>query len=558
MIRFLALFLIFWSVPSYAQESLKPANSAVVSAHPIATKVGGDILGGGGNAFDAAVAVSATLGVVEPFGSGLGGGGFWLIYDAKADDFMVIDARETAPAAAHKDMYLDEQGDVIKGASRQGALSAAIPGLPAALVSVNDHFGSMALPDVLAPSIEYARDGFAIDARYINGATYKKDSLLENDEAASIFLDEGQVPKEGWVLKQPDLAQTLSLIAKHGDHGFYGGENAQKMVDDVHANGGIWTLGDLNNYFAYNREAVIFNYKGARIIAPSLPSSGGLVLANAFNILSGYDLDALSDLDRKHVSVEAMRHAYHNRARYMGDEDFIGVPSGPIISSEMAAQQRTMISMDKAKPSADLEMSVAPDTAPKGTETTHFSVIDEQGNFVAVTQSINFWFGAAFVPKGTGVLLNNEMDDFVIKAGEANGYGLVGTHANGIAPNKRPLSSMSPVFVETDRGVLMVGTPGGSRIISMNMLAIMAYLDGASAQDIVTAPRFHHQFMPDELLYEAGALTEEEITGLKAKGHILRQSSRQYGNMQVIEWDYKTNKVITASDPRGAGAGRVY
>ena len=454
-------------------------------------------------------------------------------------------------------MYLDKNGEVIKGASTKGALAAGIPGLPAAFIAINKKYGSMKLGDVLAPAVKAAREGFAVDDRYINGVRYKRDMFLENEAAASIFLDRGDVPKDGWVLKQSDLANTLENIAQKGMSGFYDGDIATKMVNDVVAHGGIWSLDDLRGYHVVERSPVIMNYRGARIIAPPLPSSGGLVLSNIFNILSGFDLTALSSANRKHVIIEAMRHAYYNRALYMGDSDFVDVQIKSITSMKNADSQRKKIDMDKALLSASLSLSV--DNVPKGTDTTHFAVIDKWGNRVAVTQSINFWGGSGFVPKGTGVLLNNEMDDFTIKVGVENGYGLQGTKANEIAPNKRMLSSMTPTFVENEHGVLIVGTPGGSRIISMNLLAILNYLDGKSAKEIVTAPRYHHQFMPDEVVYEQGAFNAEEIKALEAKGHILNnQASSGYGNMQVILWDYKTGKISTASDPRGVGAGRVY
>jgi len=540
-----------------AGEDKTPPKAAVVSAHHLATKAGMDILAKGGNAYDAAVAVSAMLGVVEPLSSGIGGGGFWLLYEAKTKGYNVIDARETAPLATKADMYLDEKGEVIKGISTKGALAAGIPGLPAAFVAINKKYGSMKLGDVLTPAVKVAREGFAVDERYINGAHYKRDMFLENEEAASIFLDNGNVPKDGWILKQRDLANTLESIAIKGLKGFYDGDIAAKMVNDVVKHGGIWSLGDLRDYHVIERNPVIMNYRGARIIAPPLPSSGGLVLSNIFNILSGFDLTALSSANRKHVIIEAMRHAYYNRALYMGDSDFVDVPVDYIISKEMSDKQRKKIDMDKALPSALLSLSF--DNLPKGTDTTHFAVIDKWGNRVAVTQSINFWGGSGFVPKGTGVLLNNEMDDFTIKVGVENGYGLQGTKANEIAPNKRMLSSMTPTFVENERGVLIVGTPGGSRIISMNLLGILNYIDGKSAKGIVAAARYHHQFMPDEVVYEQGAFNAMEVKALEAKGHTLKkQSSSGYGNMQVILWDYTTGEVTTASDPRGVGAGRVY
>ena len=547
------LISVFSVTSAFAQDVRKPPSAAVVSAHPKATQAGLDILANGGNAYDAAIAVSAMLGVVEPYSAGLGGGGFWLLYDAKSNAYSVLDARETAPLAATANMYLDAQGNIIKGASMKGPLSAGIPGLPAAFVEL-DKSGNLTLEEILTPAIDAAQKGFPVDARYVNGVRVKKDFLLENQEAASIFLDNGNVPEQGWLLKQPDLAQTLRLIAKDGHAGFYNGPVAEKMVTDVKAHGGIWALEDFKSYKIIKRDPMVFNYKNAKIIAPPLPSSGGVVLHNIFNILSGYDLSTYSGVDQKHLNIEAMRHAYFHRV-FMGDSDFVDVPVEKITSNEMAQVQRSKIDLDRALPSATL-MEVTAEN--KGADTTHFSVIDKDGNRVAVTQSINFWFGSGFVPKGTGVLLNNEMDDFTIKTGAANGYGLVGTKANAVAPGKRMLSSMTPTFVENDRGMMMIGTPGGSRIISMNLLGILGFLEGKSAKEINAMKRYHHQFMPDEAVYEGGALSREEEQALEAKGHILKKSNRDYGNMQIIIWDYENNTLDTASDPRGEGAGRVY
>lgn len=547
---------LLFGLSAHAEVPKTPKQAAVVSAHPLATQVGLDILAQGGNAFDAAVAVSAMLCVVEPFSSGIGGGGFWLSYDSKTDNYRVLDSREVAPMAATPDMYLDDNGDVIQGASTVGPLSAAIPGMPASFVKMNDQYGSLSLETVLAPAIKAAREGFPVDARYVRGAKHKKDILLKNEDAVRIFLNNGEVPKEGWILKQPDLANTINLIAKKGMSGFYDGEIAIQMVADVTDNGGIWSLDDLRGYHVVERSPVVTTYKNARIIMPPLPSSGGLVLSNIFNILSGYDLNTHTSSDQKHIILEAMRHGYYNRALYMGDSDFVTVPVRKILSQDMAYQQRQKISFDKAYPSTSMPLAHSKNT--EGNDTTHFAVIDENGNRVAVTQSLNFWAGSGFVPKGTGVLLNNQMDDFTIKSGVENGYGLLGTKANAIAPEKRMLSSMTPTFVETDAGMMMMGTPGGSRIISMNLLGILNFMNGKSADEIVKAPRYHHQYMPDVVVYEKGALSEAEMTDLKAKEHTLKESERGYGNMQVIVWNYKTGTISTASDPRGKGAGRVY
>ncbi len=533
----------------------KPSRAAIVSAHPLATLAGQEILKKGGNAFDAAIAVSSTLGVVEPFGSGIGGGGFWLIYHSETDKYHVLDAREKAPLAATKDMYLDNNGNVIKGLSTSGALSAAIPGIPAVWYETSSQFGLLPLQDVMEFAIDKARTGFPVDERYISGARYKLLDLKKNKEAASIFLHDNEVPEVGWILRQKDLAQTLLSVAKKGKSGFYEGAIAKSMVEDVQRHGGIWSLEDLMQYSVIERSPVFIKYKNAQIIAPPLPSSGGLVLTNILNILSGYDLDRLTPLDRKHLIIEAMRHGYHNRAIYMGDSDYVSVPTQAIVSSAMAERQRSLISIEKATSSAALPISKHNEE--KGTETTHFSIIDAQGNMVSATQSINFWFGSGVVARGTGVLLNNQMDDFTVKVGSANGYGLVGVEANAISPEKRMLSSMTPIIAHTKDNAAILGTPGGSRIISMNLLALMSFLDNPDSKNILSTPRYHHQYLPDKVIYEENAFTENELTGLKNKGHIL-EKSRNFGNMPLIILNKKTGAVETYSDPRGMGAGRVY
>ena len=290
-------------------------------------------------------------------------------------------------------------------------------------------------------------------------------------------------------------------------------------------------------------------------MSASPPSSGGVAVVDALHILSGYDLHAFDSATRKHLVIEAMRRAYRDRALYLGDPDFVQMPLAQLISQDYAAGQRTSIRTDKAMPS---DMLPGIESEPAGTQTTHFSVLDADGNRVAATISVNLFFGSGYMAPKTGVLLNNTMDDFSIKPGRPNAFGLVGGTANAIAPNKRSLSSMSPTFVETSKGLMIVGSPGGSYIISMVLLGTLNYLDGMNAADVVKYPHYHHQYLPDEVDYEQGALTEAEIKDLQSKGHTLKVSNRQWGNMQVITWDFATGKVEAASDPRGEGVGLVY
>jgi gamma-glutamyltranspeptidase / glutathione hydrolase len=538
------------SVPAAAHKG------AIASAYPLASQAGQEMLAHGGNAFDAAVAVSAALAVVEPTSSGIGGGGFYLLH-RQADGFeTMLDAREKAPGAATRDMYLDRAGNPIARASIDGALAAGIPGEPAAFDYLARKFGKLPLKTSLQPAIRLARDGFPLYARLQAAIRYKRELLLRSPDAAKVFLmADGGVPELGALIKQPDLAATLEAMAAQGAQGFYAGRVAQNLVDGVRAGGGIWTLKDLASYQVVERKPLVGDYHGARIVSASPPSSGGVALLDALNILAGFDLTRVDSATRKHLVIEAMRRAYRDRAVYLGDPDFVKMPLPQLINKDYAAGQRASIRTDKAMPS---DMLPGIETAPVGLQTTHFSVLDADGNRVAGTISVNLFFGTGDMVPKTGVLLNNTMDDFSVKPGTPNAFGLVGNAENAIAANKRPLSSMTPSFVETPKGLMIIGTPGGSYIISMVLLGTLDYLDGMSAADVVKDPRIHHQYLPDVVEYEKGALTEEEIARLEAMGHKLEQGSRLWGNMQVITWDFASGKVSAAADPRGEGEGLVY
>jgi gamma-glutamyltranspeptidase/glutathione hydrolase len=533
-----------------------PHKGAIASAYPLASQAGQEILAAGGNAFDAAVAVSAALAVVEPSSSGLGGGGFYLLHRQSDGLETLVDAREKAPGAATRDMFLDKAGNEIENASTSGALSSAIPGEPAAFEYLARKYGKLPLKQSLAPAIRLARNGFPLYARLQFGIRYKQKILAQSPEAARAFLmPDGSVPEVGFIIKQPELADTLEAMAAQGAKGFYEGRVAQDLVAGVRKGGGIWTLEDLKSYRVVERKPLVGEYHGARIVSASPPSSGGIALIDSLNILEGFDLHAVDSATRKHLIIEAMRRAYRDRAIYLGDPDFVKVPLAQLASVDYAAGQRSSIRADKAMPS-DLLPGI--ESEPGGMQTTHFSAMDSSGNLVAATISVNLFFGNGYVPAKTGVLLNNTMDDFSTKPGRPNAFGLVGATANAIAPNKRSLSSMTPSFVETPKGLMIVGSPGGSYIISMVLLGTLNYLDGMNAADIVKYPHYHHQYLPDEVAYEPGALTDAEMTELKSKGHTLKLSNRQWGNMQVITWDFASGKVEAASDPRGEGEGLIY
>ncbi|MBI3188282.1 MAG: gamma-glutamyltransferase [Gammaproteobacteria bacterium] len=520
----------------------------------MATAAGEQVLRSGGNAFDAAVAVAATLAVVEPYSSGLGGGGFFLLHRARDNFEVMIDARETAPLAATRDMYLDELGEVKENASINGALAAGIPGLPAALEHVSNYYGTLPFQENLQPAIRLAQQGFMVDEHYQKLAGFRLPVLRSSKDAAAIFLQNNEVPADRAMIRQPDLAITLQRMARDGSAGFYRGEIADKLVKSVRAHGGIWTLEDLKKYRVIERAPLRGDYHGMKITSAALPSSGGIALIEILNQLEAFDLQNMSREQRLHFIIEAMRRAYRDRAAYLGDSDFVSVPVQQLMDKDYAAGLRAGINADKATPSATLPEVVQID---EGHHTTHFSIVDKEGNRVAATLSINYPFGSGFVAQGTGVLLNDEMDDFSIKPGVPNVYGLVGNEANAIAPGKRMLSSMSPTLLETEDQIAVIGTPGGSRIITMVLFGMLNFYDHMDAKKIVNAPRIHHQYLPDKVFYEPGALDKIMIEGLTEKGHVLEAAKDTWGNMQLVIINKKNGMAAAASDRRGAGKAVV-
>ncbi|MFW2371565.1 MAG: gamma-glutamyltransferase [Gammaproteobacteria bacterium] len=548
------IFTVFLILLLFGCSQPEQQAAAIASAHPLATKAGEQILKVGGNAFDAAIAVTAALAVVEPYSSGIGGGGFWLLHQASEHKDIMLDGREKAPYEAHRDMYLDAQGNVIKGASMDGPLAAGIPGVPAALQHLAEKYGDLPLATSLQPAIDYARNGFEVDEHYRRMAGFRLEALNRSSAAAEVFLDKGRVPALGYKILQPDLANTLSVIAQQGAHGFYKGELAQKLVKGVREAGGIWSMDDLSRYQVVEREPLQGHYKGMKITSAAPPSSGGVALIEILNQLSHYSLEQMNESRQLHRVVEAMRRAYRDRAEYLGDTDFVEVPVSRLIDPMYAAGLQASIHPEKATPSALLPGVLKSNPSQ---DTSHFSIIDRHGNRVAATLSINYPFGACFVAPGTGVLLNDEMDDFSSKAGVPNAYGLVGAEANAIEPGKRMLSSMTPTFLETDNRVAVIGTPGGSRIITMVLLGALGFHQGLSADEIVNLPRYHHQYLPDLLFYEPGALSDDIVQQLSGMGHQLKRESRTWGNMQLVVWDKRRRQISAASDRRGIGQARV-
>ena len=407
-------------------------DAAVASAHPLATEAGLAVLRAGGNAFD--VAVSAALAVVEPYGSGLGGGGFWLLHRARDGRQVMVDGCERAPLAATPDMYLDEHAEVMPRASIDGPLAAGIPGAPAALAHIARHYGRLPLDWSLGPAIILARAGFLVDPVYRRMAGFRREALRQSAAARAQFLLDGEVPPLGHLLRQPDLADTLEAIARDGARAFYAGEIGSRLVAEVRAHGGIWSRQDLAAYRVIERPPIIARYRGHRVVSASLPSSGGVLLAQMLAMLEERPLDGLDGADRVHLLTEVMRRAYADRARYLGDPDQVFVPLARLLNRGYARERARQIDPERATPSR----AAAPPPS-RGQDTTHFSILDRDGNRVAATLSINYPFGSGFVAAGTGVLLNDEMDDFSAKPGAANAYGLVGNTANAIAPGKRML-----------------------------------------------------------------------------------------------------------------------
>ncbi|HBX55911.1 gamma-glutamyltransferase [Pseudomonas sp. UBA2684] len=540
--------LLLLALSLHAAE--QPGRAAIASAHPAATVAGQETLALGGNAFDAAVAISAALAVVEPYGSGLGGGGFFLLREAgEQPSYRFLDARERAPLAAHADLYRRD-GEVQKHLSLNGPLAAAIPGLPAALVELAQRFGRLPLRDSLAPAIRLARDGVGIDRVYRERARWRLDALRDDAESARLFLDKGEIPEEFGLLRQPELAQTLEHLARDGHAGFYGGVTAEQLVRGVQAAGGIWTLRDLRDYRVVERQPLRVKLaEGRELISAPPPSAGGLALGQSLLILQQLPWRQAEPVQRTHYVVETLRRAYRDRG-LLGDPDFVANPTGKLLAPDYVQQLADSIDAHRATPSDSL-----PPTGSwqEGDHTTHFSVLDADGNAVAATLSINLPFGAAFTVPGTGVLLNDEMDDFAADVQGANAYGLSGSHANAIAAGKRPLSSMSPTFIDSPSEFASFGTPGGSRIPSMVLLAILDYLDGQPITHWPTVARYHHQFMPDLIEHEPNTFSPAQIADLQSRGHQLKALERSYGNQQVLFWDKQKQHVDAASDPRGIG-----
>ena len=505
---------------SASPEAVHGQRGMVASRSLLASEVGARIMRDGGNAIDAAVATGFAIAVTHPSAGNLGGGGFMVI--RLADGAVVTnDHRERAPGAAHRDMYLDESGEVVEGLSTTSHLAAGVPGTVAGLLDVLQRHGTMSRKQVLAPAIELARDGFSLSYDLARGLSARADTFRRYPGSAAQFLrPNGTVYAEGDRFRQPDLAQTLTRISRHGRDGFYRGETADLIVAEMQRGNGLISHDDLRSYRSVWREPIIGRYRGHEIYSMPPPSSGGVLIVQMLNMLEPFDLTAIGygSAARAHLLIEAERRAYADRAEHMGDPDFYPVPVERLIDPSYARARFADFTLDKASRSQDIGAGSWPAESP---ETTHISVMDVAGNAVASTTTLNLSYGSKIVVQGAGFLLNNEMDDFSVKEDTPNAYGLIGREANAIEPGKRMLSSMSPTVVVKDgKALLVTGSPGGSTIITTVLQVIVNVIDhGMGVSDAVAAPRFHHQWQPDRIIYEPYAFSPDTLRELRRLGH---------------------------------------
>ncbi len=562
-----ALAIGFTCAQAASQAPVAAENGMVVTAQHLATRTGVDVLKDGGNAVDAAVAVGYALAVVYPAAGNIGGGGFMTIQMADGRKTF-LDFREKAPLAATANMYLDKDGNVVPGLSTKGHLAVGVPGTVSGMELALSKYGTMKRAHVIAPAIKYADDGFVleqgdVDLLHIATDQFKKDI----NDTGSIFLRNGEPLQVGQKLVQKDLAKTLREIASKGADGFYKGWVAEAIVASSKAGKGLIAQADLDKYQTRELAPIECDYRGYHIISAPPPSSGGVIICEIMNILEGYPMPSLGFRSAQglHYQIEAMRHAYIDRNSYLGDPDFVKNPLTHLLDKEYATKLRAAIDPQKAGISRDIKPGVAPH---EGSNTTHYSIVDKWGNAVSVTYTLNDWFGAGVMASKTGIILNDEMDDFTSKIGAPNMYGLVQGEANAIAPGKAPLSSMSPTIVTKDgKTVMVVGTPGGSRIITATLLTMLNVIDyGMNIQEAVDAPRFHQQWLPEETNLEAFAVSPDtqkileswgqKFTGPQDLNHVaaILVGAPSLGGKPV-----GNNRFYGANDPRrGSGLSLGY
>ncbi|MBT4141366.1 MAG: gamma-glutamyltransferase [Candidatus Latescibacteria bacterium] len=534
-------------------------NGMVVTGEPLAAKVGLDVLKNGGNAIDAAVAIGFAQAVTLPKAGNIGGGGFMVIHLAKTDETIAIDFRETAPAKAYRDLFLNKNGDVDSKLSRFSHLSAGVPGTVSGMALALKQYGSQSLSDILTPAIQLAEKGFPVSSRFAQDLSSRKDHFQKWPASAKIFLKStDEVYQPGDLFKQEDLARTLKTIQKNGPDAFYKGDVANLIVREMQQHGGLITKADLAAYKPVIRKPIKGTYQGHTLFSMPPPSSGGIHIVQILNILENFNLKQTgpNSAATLHHMAEAMKYAYADRSKFLGDPDFVDIPQKELTSKAYAKSLSQKINAQKATPSSDIGPGNPTDY--ESNQTTHYSVIDKHGNAVAVTYTINFSFGSGIVVDGAGFLLNNEMDDFSSKPGVPNAYGLIGGEANAIEPNKRMLSSMSPTLVlKNGKPILITGSPGGSRIITTTLQIILNVIDhGMNIQEAVNAPRMHHQWLPDELRVEEG-LSSDTIRLLKKMGHTLSMKPTM-GAAESIFIDPNMGIYYGAADPRREGLAIGY
>jgi gamma-glutamyltranspeptidase / glutathione hydrolase len=540
----------------------------VVTAGEQASEAGLAMLRRGGTAVDAAVAASFAISVIRPQSTGIGGGGFFLLYLARNQETVAIDFRERAPLAATHDMFIRDD-KAVPELSRNGPLAVAVPGTIAGLVEIQKKYGTMPLAKVMAPAIRLADEGFPVYPQLAQAIKYRTKLLGDSPATRVIYFRDDRPLEEGELLVQKDLAETLRTVARKGKDGFYKGAVAKAIVEEMKAQDGLITQADLDKYQVIYRTPVTGTFHDAQVHAMPPPSSGGVLITQMLNVLSGFSLQEIGFHTPKgiHLLAETLRLAFRDRAQYLGDPDFADVPAAMLASEKYATEQRAKIDLAKATPSNAIPAT--PTGKIESTSTTHLSVIDRQGNAVATTQTVNLYFGSGVMVPGTGILLNNEMDDFSAQPMNPNAFGLIGvTDANTIAPRKTPLSSMSPTIVtKNGKVILITGSPGGSRIISSTLQVLLNTLAyGMSLPEAMFAPRIHHQWFPDELQVEVQKGSEPEglSAALKQMGHTVKlvesnnDGRHLFGNVQAIHVDPDSGVITGVSDPRGEGRPRGF
>ncbi len=546
-----ALILLYTQFMFCASRApVRGSEAMVVSVSPIATDVGVDILSRGGNAVDAAIAVGFALAVTHPSAGNIGGGGFMVLHLAEENAEYTLDYREKAPAAASRDMYLDKEGNLIEGLSIDGYLAGGVPGTVAGLYQAWKRFGTLPWEDLVSPAVRLAEEGFKVSHAFSESLKRGSSRMSPYPESNRIFLRGGNYYREGEIFRQPELARTLSLIREEGPDGFYKGPTARLIADDMKNNGGLITLEDLEGYHAKFRDPVRGTYRGLEVVSMGPPSSGGTILVEMLNMMEQFPVSGLgyNSSESIHLKAEIMRLAFADRAEYLGDSDFSQVPVPGLTSKAYAEERAARIRKDWTAPSKTVYAGKPPGY--ESEETTHYSVVDRHGNGVAVTTTINWGYGSGMTIKGAGFLMNNEMDDFSSGRGIPNGFGLVQGEANEISAGKRPLSAMTPALVKKDNKLyLVLGSPGGPTIINTVFQVLMNVADfGMDIQEAVDAPRIHHQWMPDKLFAEKGALSRDVEKALEGKGHLIEPRG-SIGDAHCIMIDEEGIR-LGAPDPR--------